>query len=385
MTAFRYSLIVLCIFAFCPSNSISGPKPVGDYLLSSFNDEIQALSADQPEAGFHRITLDGSGGGSFLDLSLSDGGPLESGSFDYTLKPTGEVKILPGEGFIPGIVSPDAQFFAFAEVGENNPGILFGVKKPNAPLSMTSKTYIAVQISDDVSNPGAGQSADEPSVTLMEITLGAGGNGTFQDLESSDGENESGIFTYAIDTTPADGNLTVTIALPPPEPTLVFTGIISQDGGVFTFPFIIPFEPGIIVGIEKSNGDMDTSKAKGTYTMCQFADEIDNLGPAQVADSPAAGIIEITLDGQGKGTFKEVYSSNSGGEAGNGTFNYTLSENGELFISAPGAGPINGIISKDGNLLLLAETSADYPAMSIGIKKSTTGSSGIPLLLLDQD
>jgi len=385
MKAFRYVLFVLCLFAFYPSNSISGPKPTGDYLLSSFNDGIQALSADQPEAGFHRINLDGNGGGSFQDLSFSDGGPLEIGSFDYALKPTGEVTLMPGEGFTPGIVSPDAQFFAFAEVGENNPGILFGVKKPTAPLSMTAKTYIAVQISDNVSNPGPIQSADEPTVNLMEITLGVGGNGSVQDLQSSDGENESGIFTYAIDTTPADGNLTVTIVLPPPEPTLVFTGIISQDGSVFAFPFTIPYEPGIIVGIEKSNGDMDTSKAKGTYTMCQFTDEIDNPGPGQTADRPAANIIELKLDGQGKGTFKEIYSSNPGGGPGSGTFTYTLSVNGELTVNAPSGGPINGVISKDGNLLLLAETTADYPAMSIGIKKSATGSPGIPLLLMDQD
>ena len=384
MTALRYALIVLFIMAFCPPNSISGPKPAGDYLLSTFDDEIQLSSADQPLAGFIRLTFDGNGGGIFQDLILSDGSPLENGSFSYTLSPTGEAKIFPGEGFIPGIVSPDAQYYAFSEIGDN-PGIGFGIKKPATTLSMTSKAYIAAQFSDDVDNPGPGQTADEPSVKLMNITLGAGGSGTFQDLYSSDGEIESGLFTYAIDTTPADGNLTVTITLPPPEPTLEFKGIISQDGSVFAFPFTIPYEPGIIVGIEKSNGDMVTSKAKGRYIMCQFADEIDNLGPGQTADNPASGIIEVTLDGQGNGSFKEIDSSNPSGQTGSGTLTYTLNSNGEMTVNAPGGGAISGVMSKDGNLFLLAETTPDFPAISIGIKKTPTGSPGMPLLLLGAD
>ena len=132
MTAFRYVVIVLCIFVLCPATSIAGPKPVGDYLLSTFDDEIETSNADQPGAGFIRIALDGSGGGTYQDLSISDGGPLESGSFNYALNPIGEVKLFPGEGFIPGIVSPDAQFVSFAEIGENAPGIIFGVRKPAA-------------------------------------------------------------------------------------------------------------------------------------------------------------------------------------------------------------------------------------------------------------
>ena len=382
MTAFRYVVIVLCIFVLCPATSIAGPKPVGDYLLSTFDDEIETSNADQPGAGFIRIALDGNGGGTYQDLSISDGGPLESGSFNYALNPIGEVKLFPGEGFIPGIVSSDAQFVSFAEIGENAPGIIFGVRKPTVALSMTPKTYIAAQISDDVDSPGPGQTADEPSVKLMNITLGAGGNGSYQDLYSSDGEIESGPFTYAIDSTPADGNLTVTITLPAPEPNLVFTGIISQDGSVFTFPFTIPYEPGIVVGIEKSNGDMDASKAKGKYIMCQFVDEIENLGLVQSADTSAAGIIEVTLDGQGNGTFREIYSSNPSGQTGSGTLTYTLTSNGELTVNAPGGGPINGVMSKNGNLFILAETAADYPAINIGIKKSPSANAVSSLLLL---
>lgn len=150
MAAFRYGVIVLCIFAFFPRNSISGPTPKGDYLLGTFDDEIDSVSADQPGAGFIHIALDGSGGGTYQDLSASDGGPLESGSFNYALNPIGEVKLFPGEGFIPGIVSPDADYVSFAEIGENAPGIIFGIRIPAAALSMASKTYIAVQFADGV-------------------------------------------------------------------------------------------------------------------------------------------------------------------------------------------------------------------------------------------
>ena len=45
MTAFRCVVIVLCIFAFCPATSTAGPKPVGDYLLSTFDDEIETSDA----------------------------------------------------------------------------------------------------------------------------------------------------------------------------------------------------------------------------------------------------------------------------------------------------------------------------------------------------
>ena len=379
----QHALIVVLTILSCTAIAWAGPKPSGDYLLNSFNDEIQGLSADRPEAGFHRIALDGSGDGSFQDIELSVGPPLESGSFDYLLYPTGALRLFPSENLLHGVVSPDAQFLAIVSVHESEPEILFGVKKPSAPLSMTSKTYIAAQFSDDVTNPGVSQSADEPSVKLMQITLAPGGNGMFQDLYDSTGEIENGSFTYAIDNTPVDGNLTVTIVLPPPEPTLVFTGIISQDGSVFSFPFTIPYEPGFIVGIEKSNGDMDTSKAKGTYILCQLADEIDNPGPGQTADSPVASIIEVTLDGKGQGTFKGLYSSRSAGGLDSGTFSYSLNANGEISVSTSGGGPINGVMSKNGELLILAETAADFPAISIGIKKSAAGSSAIPLLLLN--
>jgi hypothetical protein len=295
------------------------------------------------------------------------------------------MRVLPGEGFIPGVVSQNAQFLSLAEVGENEPGIIFGIKKPTTPLSVGSKSYIAVQFSEVIDNPGLNQAADSPSALLMELTLGPGGNGSFQDLYSSEGEIESGTFTYSIDSTPADGNLTVTIDLPPPEPTEVLTGIISQDGSVFSIPLTLPDEPGLIIGIEKSNGDLDASKAKGSYIMSQFADEIDNPGLNQSADNPASGLIEITLDGNGNGTYKDLYASNQAGLTGGGSLTYTLSVNGELTVNTQGNGSINGIMSKDGNMFLLVETSGDFPAISIGIKKRLTGSQGALLLLLGEN
>ena len=379
----KHHLIFISICLLFAAAAWAGPKPTGDYLLSEFNDEIESFSADKPEAWFIRFALDGSGGVIFQDLVSSDGAPLESGSFNYAIKPNGELKLLPAEGFLPGIVSPDVQYISIASIESSEPGIIFGVKKPVTPLSMTNKTYIAVQFSDNVNNPGPGQTADDPSVKLMELTLGTNGNGSFQDLFSSDGEIENGVFTYLIDTTPENGNLNVTSELPDPEPDLSFTGIISQDGSVFTFPFTIPQEPGIIVGIEKSNGDMETSKAKGKYLMCQFADEIDNPGPGQTADTPSARIVEITLDGQGGGTIRGVYSSDPMDTQGSSQFTYSLNSNGEFAVVTPGGGPTNGVISKDGNIFILVETSSDYPAISIGIKKSPTANPSSSILLLE--
>lgn len=383
-------LIKLAVLTVLTCLSFSGPVDAkmvvsGDYLLSVFDDEIEGASADHPEAGLVRISLDGSGGGTFQDLILSDDGSLESGPLNYTLHPTGAVKLLPGEGFIPGIASQNAQLLTFAETGENAPGFIFGIKKPDAALTMATKSYIAVQFSDDIDNPGPGQTADEPSVILMELTLGADGIGSFQDLYSSDGEIENGAFTYSIDSTPADGNLTVTIDLPPTESSIDHTGIISQDGSVFTFPLILAEERGILVGIEKSDGDMDASKARGRYLMSQFADEIDNPGLSQNADSPASGIIEMVLDGKGNGTFRELYTSRPEGLTGDGSFTYTLSVNGELTVNTPGGEALHGILSKDGNIFILAETSRDYPAINVGIKKTPSGSQSALFLLLDED
>ena len=373
---------ILLVFA---SSGLAGPKPVGDYLVSEFIDEVSpGPIANDPWAVLMGINLDGQRSGTYEGLYVSSG-DTENGTFNYSVRVDGLLKIIPSgpdeEPFVPGAVSPDGKVFALAHTELSEQGILFGIKKPSgaSPPVVTDRPYLMAEFDDKVSNPGQpGQVANEPLASLSLITLNANGTGTYDDLYVSDGGTlEHNDFTYTLD---AAGNLTITVTVPG-EGSFSFHGIVSEDGSLFTLADTLSHEPGIMVGIKKSSGGMSGASLKGKYLMANFEDEIERT-PEPVANRPWACLMEINLDGQGNGTFRVLYTSDNDPESESGSITYSVTPYGELTVTHPG-GTVHGIVSPDGNVFILANTIIDVPGINIGIKKSPMASPALQMLLLD--
>ena len=385
MKLIRIVVLFLSILLVFASSGLAGPKPVGDYLVSEFQDEVsQGPIANDPWIALMSINLDGQGKGTYEDLYVSSG-DKESGTFNYSVRVDGLLKMIPPapdeDYFMPGAVSSDGKVFALAHTGRGERGISFGIKKPSggSPPVVTNRPYLMAQFSDDVSNPGQpGQVANEPWASLSLITLNANGTGTYDDLYASDGDtSDSGTFDYTLD---AAGNLTITVTIPG-EGSFSFHGIVSEDGSLFTLADTLPNEPGIMVGIKKSSGGMSKANLKGKYLMADFDDEIERT-PEPVANEPWASLMEINLDGQGNGTFRDLYTSDNDPQLESGSITYSVTPSGELTITHPG-GTVHGIVSSDGNVFILANTIIDVPGITIGIKKSPMALPALQMLLLE--
>jgi len=364
----------------------AGPKPVGEFIMSSIDDEIKDLgtpsqSADTPLSRLSEINLDGQGDGTLNDIYSSDGHLEIDSPFSYTVASSGMLKIFPAppsDSILNGIVSPDASIFGIVDTKFDHPGFHIGIKKSSGMSNASlNGDYIISDFSDEITSlPLEGQSADEPFAAHARVISNGDGTGTHQNLTVSDGTPPFPIddINYSVDT---DGFLTLN---PEPGVPTEWHGMVSADGSVFTITKEDADEPGIVIGIRKSSG-MSNASTKGTYLMCEFTDDIDDLDlPSQSADDPYTGLMEIKMDGEGNGTFRRLYASSSDSESG--TFTYSITSDGVLTVTPPDAIIVNGIVSADGHIFTLVQTRPDNPGIIFGIKKSPTASPSLPLLLL---
>lgn len=379
----------------------AGPKPSGNYILSEISDEIDMDISNWPWSALSRVVLSGQGSGTYESIASSDGDIGTQDVFNYKVYTDGMIKIFIDpqneQLYFPGIVSPDSNYFALSLIDSTYPGIAFGIHYPATTPTASDRTYWAVQFSDPVENPGESQTANDPLSMISTISLNADGSGSFADLARSDcaagpdsctaEELEQGVFTYALDSDPSDGNLTITIDIPG-EGTMNLNGIVSQDGSVFSFPFVNnPNEAGLILGIQKSGGTFTMDKTRGKYYLIQFDDYKGSCEmPPQDATWPWAGMGQITLDGQGNGKFKDIYTSDPYDEdfPESGTFTYNVDNNGYMTVTTD-EGQLPGFVSSDGNLVMIAELDPCAPGILIGIKVSQTGlPTAVQMLLLDE-
>lgn len=229
-------------FAVKKSSGMSTAGFTGTYILAQFSDEItQSGSADSPFAELATITLDGQGNGTFQSLYSSTGEP-DSGTFSYLVASDGTLTVNAGGGSMHGGVSPDGNIFCLSHTFSNEPGITIGVKKLSGLSNASLKgKYILAEFHDGITQPG---SADRPRSMLSEISVDGQGNGIFQALSVSDGDLDSGTFTYTV---AADGSLTINTG------DRLFRGIVSSDGNVIAVALTSANEPGLFVGIKKSS------------------------------------------------------------------------------------------------------------------------------------
>ena len=196
-------------------------------------------------------------------------------------------------------------------------------------------------------------SFNTPAAALTRITLDGNGNGTYQNLYTSEADTlESGNFTYSI---APDGSLTIQEE----GETVMDHGIFSADGNMFTLAYTAE-GLGIAVGIKKSSG-MSNASLNGSYIASYFGDETDS-------NLPWAGLARITLDGNGHATYQDLYTTD---ELEGGAFTYSIADDGQLTITIAGF-QVHGMVSADGSIFTLAETAFPSEAgIDIGIKESS--------------
>jgi hypothetical protein len=356
MKPVKVMLIIVGMLIFSTSLCFAAPSPSGDFIIVDFDDDTDF---NTPWAGLSLVNLDGNGNGTYQELFSADP-PLESGSFTYAVAANGMLTLYAEAEPGYGIVSADGSIFtiAWTNVGEP-PGITIGIKKSSGMSNGSANGYYLM------SGFGDETDSNSPWSDLVRIYLDGNGNGTYQDLYTSDNDPESGSFTYSI---AADGMLTIYVM------GFQFHGMVSADGSIFTLAEINPSESGIDVGIKESAG-MSNASAKGCYLISQFED-------GRFQNAPWAALTRICLDGSGNGTYQDLYTSDND-PLESGSFTYSIAADGQLTIYTEGM-QFHGVASADGSVFTVAITVGLEPGILFGIKESSTGiSAGIPLLLLD--
>jgi hypothetical protein len=170
----------------------------------------------------------------------------------------------------------------------------------------------------------------------------------------------------------------------PEEGELSFTGGVSEDGGVFAFPILDDYEPGLMIGIEKAT-NFTLEKTKGKYYIVETDDELSDCQNPQLGSWPWAGMTQIKLDGQGNGTFRDLYTSNTDDQdfPESGEFTYSVTSDGKMTITTP-EGDLTGFISADGNLFVIPGLDPCDPGITIGIKASPTSLLAPMMLLMEE-
>jgi len=356
MKPIKLFVIILGAILINGSLGLAFTNPAGDYLMSQFDN---AATGGDPWSVLAAINLDGNGNGTFQDLYTSDPDPSGgSEPFSYAVIPDGRLTISPGIDTYHGIVSPDAGVFTIAMTSGDHLGINIGIKKSSGMSNASASGDYLVAEFDKIVSGGI------PWAGLTAIHLAGDGTGTWQQVYKSDpGDPENGSFTYSID---SDGGLTLTLG---PD---VLHGIVSADGSIFSVARTSGDMIGIMVGIKKSSG-MSNGSADGRYIMSGFENEV-------IGGNPWSGLAAINLDGNGNGTIRDLYTSDTD-PLESGSFTYLVSSDGSLTINA-GSDTFHGIVSADGTIYTLVRTTGAGIEILVGIEKSPLGMPHTPLLLL---
>ena len=100
-----------------------------------------------------------------------------------------------------------------------------------------------------------------------------------------------------------------------------------------------------------------------------------------IGGNPCSGLAAINLDGNGNGTIRHLYTSDTDPlESGN--FSYSVSSDGSLTITAE-SDTLHGIVSADGTIYILVQTTGEEIGILVGIEKSPFAMPQTQLLLED--
>ncbi|MBN2029741.1 T9SS type A sorting domain-containing protein [bacterium] len=207
--------------------------------------------------------------------------------------------------------------------------------------SLLCGEYITIQYSVD----GEGT----PHSVYSNTVIDGNGNGSYNDLYSSDDILQSGDFTYSINN---DRTFTVNID----AETLLY-GIAHPDGQSYMMVKTDP-SPIIVMGIKKSSG----------YSEALLNGEFINVEYSVGEGGPYTAYSATDIDGSGNGTWEHLYTSDD--VLSSGTFTYTIGDDGTLIVNTSDQVVLRGIVHPDGQSYIMMITQP-IQVISIGIKKSS--------------
>jgi hypothetical protein len=280
------------------------------------------------------MTFRGDGTGTYNYLE-TDYGPLQSGSFTYTVNPDGSFTL---REYIQGVISDDGKIGTLLDIDTMNKHASLGVvMKKSSGMSNANFNgeYIAVQ--------KAIYGTSQKNAFRGILTANGKGSMNYKVLESISGSG-SGSVKYTVK---PDGALTLGEDI---------NGIISSDGRIAAV-FELDKESNFTefyIAIRKSTG-MSNTKLKGDYI---FINQ-DTNGKA------SRGV--VTFNGNGTGKYQDMETSD--GNLKSGSLTYAVSPDGTYALTANGVTG-RGIITTDGKIGTRLILGDDYALLGTMIQKN---------------
>ncbi|MFC1877667.1 hypothetical protein ACFL2E_10425, partial [Thermodesulfobacteriota bacterium] len=273
---------------------------------------------------------------SFAATHDSDG-ELDSGTVAYDIDSNGVISVTEGNTeLLSGWVSGDPRFIGLMDNYFSDPDnctIGLGIAKGSGMDESTcTGTYRYFRIEYDQDG------VDEAIAVEVEMVMDGSGSGTFEVLSHTEGETDSGDFSYVVT---SEGLLTIT-GDPGPDQSIM-NGIVSEDGGVFLILNTDGDEDRSFgIGIKESSS-MISSNIAGTYTILSYRDE-------DFPENPEVEIIsDVSFEQGGTGVFvgSELVSS------------YSLGSDGSLVLTSDDGDGNRGLVSSDGAFITLLSVNTE--------------------------
>jgi hypothetical protein len=190
------------------------------------------------------------------------------------------------------------------------------------------------------------------------FTSDGAGAATIEELFVSSGELDSGTPTYDLG---ENGQLTFTDS----DGTETNWVAVSSDGEVFT-----------VVDADFSDGDVSLAMAIKKSTGLSNATLTGEYRTAGYCSDPWTVYGEIHFDGKGGGSYQQLVTTDA--ELDSGNFSYSVAPDGSLTVMPTGDTANYGMTNADGTVVAFvnADPSDEYLCINVGIKKTTTYSTG---------
>jgi hypothetical protein len=331
-----------------------GPPSAGDYYNVGLEFDFDIDGG--PESWMSLVELDGWGVVTSTDLYVSDPPTGPPGTAAYFVNEEGSITITVSEGSdkfqFHGFSAADASQYVIANTTPL-PGFDYGIKKSTG-MSNTDLNGDYLMIEYKYEDP-------LPITIINNVELYGNGTGWVQEIAASDGnpDFEEVDFFYSL---ASDGFLNIWVFVPG-EGRFDLYGAVTGDTNSFSLLLNSAEDDiGVIVGIKKSTA-ANNSLLNGTYIYAGM--EHSTIW----RDELTTGRGLLTMDGAGNGTQRNL-TANDAVYPAISNFTYTVDTDGTFEVTTSEGGTVPGIVSPDGETVLIIFMDPEKPGFGLGIKKT---------------
>jgi hypothetical protein len=339
--------IFLCIMPLISNAGDQDQLLSGEYIMTAF--ETSTEGTDTYATSLLGLVLDGVGAGTY-SIIYDSGGDSGSGSLTYSVDEGLRLTVNAGAMHFTGGVSADGSGFTMTSSSTGEMGVYTGFMTSTANTNdLANGAFVMTHYSISLEHEGSLK--DSIKVGVADLTFDGGGNGTYSPSYSSNNDNEAGTFSYVVND---NGSFVVNAG------DEIFRGIMDPAGSVFTMISTDPSEVGLYTGIKRSEA-LNNSDAIGAFHMIEHQADVDTD-----PDTTSVGLMAISLNGAGNGTYQTLFNSEN--DLSSGSFTYSLNPNGDLQVNTDDSEFV-GIMSQNGYHFAMVSKSAS----DLGIYFGTGG------------